>query len=84
MELMQTTRLILIQSQCCGKFPCMAKKTDVPEFLPISPVTLVCPECHAKPGKDCVILPGGFVGIVHVSRIKAAAKLDHAKNARRK
>jgi len=64
--------------------PCMAKKTDVPEHLPISPVTLICPECHAKPGEDCVTLPGGFVGIVHVSRIKAAAKLDRANSARPK
>ena len=63
----------------------MAKKmTDVPEYLPISPVTLVCPECNAKPGKDCIPLPGGLVGIVHVSRIKAAAKLDSANKARPK
>ena len=62
----------------------MAKKTDVPGYLTISPLTLVCPKCHAKPGKDCVALPGGVVGLVHVSRIKAAAKLDHANSARAK
>ena len=62
----------------------MAKKTDDPEHLPISPLTLLCPECHAKPGKDCLNIPGRFVGIVHVSRINAAAKLDNANNAERK
>jgi hypothetical protein len=62
----------------------MTKKTLVPEHLPISPVALVCPECHAKPGRDCITLPGGVVGIVHVSRIKAAAKLDRADMVRRK
>jgi len=62
----------------------MAKKIDVPERLPISPVTLVCPECHAEPGTDCVIIPGAFVGIVHISRIKAAAILDRANKARPK
>jgi hypothetical protein len=62
----------------------MANKSDVPEYLPISPVTLVCPECTAKPGKDCIPLPGGVVGIVHVSRIMAAAKLDRSNKARAK
>jgi hypothetical protein len=62
----------------------MAKKIDVPKQLPISPVTLICPECHAKPGKDCATIPGAFVGIVHVARIKAAAKLDRANKARPK
>jgi hypothetical protein len=62
----------------------MAKKTDIPEYLPVSPVTLVCSECHAKPGKACGTSSGAQLEFVHVARIKAAAKLDRAKNARRK
>jgi hypothetical protein len=62
----------------------MAKKTDIPKYLPISPVTLVCPECDAKPGKACGTSSGARLEFVHVARIKAAAKLDHANNARRK
>jgi len=62
------------------KRPDVSKKTDAPIYFPISPVALVCPQCHAKPGKDCVTLPGGVIGIVHVSRIKAAAKQGHLNN----
>ena len=57
----------------------MPKKIVVPEHLLTSPLKLVCPECKAKRGKDCIPLPGGKVGILHLSRIKAAAKLDRAK-----
>jgi len=54
----------------------MAKKADVPEYIPISPLTLVCQLCHAKPGKACGTSPGVQLEFVHVARIKAAGKLD--------
>jgi hypothetical protein len=60
-------------------------KTKIPERLPISPMTLVCPFCKAEPGDDCKSSSGGNVALVHVARLEAAAKLDRkAKNARRK
>jgi len=58
------------------------KKTDplkrIP-ILPISPMTLVCPLCDAKPGKNCKTDSGGNLEIVHVARITAAARVDAAK-----
>jgi hypothetical protein len=72
-------RLILIQRQCCGKIPGMVEKEDVPEYLPISPVTLPCPTCEARPGEACGT--GFQLEFVHLARIKVAAKLDQANYA---
>jgi hypothetical protein len=59
----------------------MAKQ---PEFIPISPMTLVCPNCGVKAGQACTMLRGE-VELIHVERIRAAAKKDlAAKKARRK
>ena len=44
------------------------------EYLPTSPITLTCPKCHAKAGEDCEG-SAGSLPMVHVARIKAAAKL---------
>ena len=55
------------------------KKTEVPEYLPISPLALPCPFCHAKPNEiwpKCLWRP---FELVHVARVKAAAKLDKAR-----
>jgi hypothetical protein len=49
----------------------------LPDYIPISPVTLVCPRCKAKPGRACDLLDGE-VEIVHIERIAAAAKGDVA------
>jgi hypothetical protein len=43
--------------------------------LPRSPLSLVCPFCKARPGKDC-ITRFGHLSAVHVERIKAAARKD--------
>jgi hypothetical protein len=43
--------------------------------LPTSPLTLFCPFCGAKPGRDCLTTELGFAA-VHVLRIKAAALVD--------
>jgi hypothetical protein len=58
-------------------------KANVPIYLPISPLSIRCPLCHAKPNKACETATGGQLGLVHVARIKAAAQLDGAaKKAR--
>lgn len=50
---------------------------NFPEVLPVSPLSLACPQCNAKPGKDCVTLSGGLA-VLHLARIKAAAAKDTA------
>jgi hypothetical protein len=50
----------------------MTSKVAIPEVLPISPISLPCPYCKAKPGKDCATSSGGLA-VLHLSRIKAAA-----------
>jgi hypothetical protein len=57
------------------------KKTDplrCNPILPISPMTLVCPLCGSKPGKNCETSSGGKLEIVHVARVEAAAYADAA------
>ena len=51
-------------------------------LLPISPITLACPFCDAKPGRDCETSSGGF-SLVHVQRVKAAAMVDAANKPKR-
>jgi hypothetical protein len=53
-------------------------KASIREILPMSPITLGCPYCKAKPGKDCATSSGGFA-VLHLARIKAAAEKDAAK-----
>ena len=53
-------------------------KLRPPARLPISPMTLVCPLCSAKPGHDCETVTGIHLPIVHVARVKAAAARDLA------
>ena len=48
--------------------------TKIP-YIPISPVTLVCPQCGAKAGKACKMLRGE-IELIHVERIFAAAASD--------
>jgi hypothetical protein len=52
-------------------------KLLVPEMLPISPLSLVCPFCRAKPNRDCST-SSGAISVVHLARIKAAALQDSA------
>ena len=59
----------------------MAKQTEV---VPISPKTVQCPLCRAPAGKPCKTSGarnlrnalGVHVALLHVARIKKAAKLD--------
>ena len=50
-------------------------KPSVPILL-TSPIRIVCPLCHAKSGRDCESSSGTLLPLVHVVRIKAAAKMD--------
>jgi hypothetical protein len=56
----------------------------IPEFLPVSPITIRCSLCDAKPNKACATSAGGFLEVVHAARIKAAAKMDDAARKARK
>jgi hypothetical protein len=50
---------------------------DIPKVLPVSPISLVCPFCKAKPGEDCIKLSDG-IAVLHIQRIQAAAAQDKA------
>ncbi len=59
----------------------MAKR---PEYIAISPTTLVPPKCSTKAGQACTVLRGE-VELLHVERVRAAAQEDvAAKKAQRK
>ena len=53
-------------------------KDEIPEFLPTSPMSLLCPTCMSMPGRDCITTSGGLAAI-HLARIKAAALADKVK-----
>jgi hypothetical protein len=59
-------------------------KELIPEYLPVSPISIVCSLCNAKPNKACATSSGGYLEVVHVARIKAAAKTDVAARKARK
>jgi hypothetical protein len=48
----------------------------IPEFLPVGPMTLPCPICGAKPGHDCETPSKVRLHVIHIARVKAAAKMD--------
>jgi hypothetical protein len=55
-------------------------KGETPEFLPTSPMSLLCPTCMSMPGRDC-ITTSGRVSPLHVARIKAAALADKERKS---
>ena len=59
----------------------MAKIPLIP--LPTTPVSLRCPYCNARPGKDCSTSSGGFA-VVHTARILAALDKDASNNRKPK
>lgn len=65
----------------CARMAVMAKA--VPRKLTTSPMSLLCPDCGAKPGKDCDTTRGGFA-VVHFARIKAAAVKSQKESAARR
>lgn len=44
----------------------------LPEHIATSPMTLVCPRCHAVAGRVCEVVDGDLE-LVHVERLAAAA-----------
>jgi hypothetical protein len=46
------------------------------EHIAVSPMSLPCPQCNAKPEEVCEILIGDSFEIVHVERIQWAAAMD--------
>jgi len=62
------------------------KTTKLPipgvKLLPVSPLSIPCPHCKAKPARDCYTKSGGFSAL-HVARIKAAAALGAANKRSR-
>jgi hypothetical protein len=47
----------------------------LPDYIPISPMTLVCPRCQAKPRQACVMYKDQFEAI-HMERVEAAVLKD--------
>jgi hypothetical protein len=50
----------------------------IPEFLPTSPMSLLCLTCMSMPGRECITTSGRVSG-PHIARIKAAALADKEK-----
>jgi hypothetical protein len=50
------------------------------KYIAVSPMTLNCPRCGAKPGQVCGTLDGE-AELIHVERIEAAAAMDVAARA---
>ena len=55
--------------------PTKLKQIPEREVLPISPLSVVCPLCNAKPRRDCKT-PSGMFSVLHVARIRAAAAVN--------
>jgi hypothetical protein len=51
---------------------------SIPESLPTGPMALTCPICGAKPGHDCETPAKVRLHVIHIARVKAAAKMDKA------
>jgi len=57
--------------------------SKIPDCIRVSPITLPCPLCFAESSKDCHSSSDDDLPLVHVARIKVAAKMNAtAKKAR--
>lgn len=54
-----------------------AKGSMTIPYIPVSPMSLVCPKCGVRQGQRCDILRGELE-MVHIERIKSAAAIDGA------
>ena len=43
--------------------------TENRDYLPVNPVSQVCPKCGAKPGKACDMLTDRMA-LIHIERLK--------------
>jgi len=50
----------------------------IPEYIPVSPITLACPKCKAAAGTPCDVLDE--FELIHMERIREAAAIDAAAN----
>jgi hypothetical protein len=56
----------------------------IPDYIAVSPITLTCPRCKAKPETACDMLDEDL-DLIHLERIEAAVVMDiAAKRARKK
>jgi hypothetical protein len=69
------------QARRCNVVVMPNLKGKIPEILPISPMSLLCPTCMSMPGRDCITTSGGLAAI-HIARIKAAALADKLKKSK--
>lgn len=60
------------------------KKTQIPEYLPISPLAQPCPSWHAKPNQIRQTISGGRFELVHARESKLLPKSDEAEKNRKK
>jgi hypothetical protein len=75
--------VIAIDSSTCDAVGMAKIKVSIPDKLPTSPLSLVCPLCGAEPDQDCIKISHNL-SIIHVPRIAAAALVDNkAKRKRR-
>jgi hypothetical protein len=79
-EIPQVLAIAIIQL-LCNAVSMPKLKVSIPDVLPTSPISLVCPLCGAKPDRDCIEISGNL-SIIHVARIAAATLAD--KKLRRK
>jgi hypothetical protein len=68
------------QVRTCNPAAMPQSKGQIPEFLPTSPMSLLCPTCMSMPGRDC-ITTSGRLSAPHAARIKAAASADNEKKS---
>jgi hypothetical protein len=50
---------------------------NVPEYVAVSPMTLECPRCQAKPGAAWDMLDDA-IALIQLERIEAAITLDES------
>jgi hypothetical protein len=55
----------------------------IPDYIAVSPITLTCPRCKAKPGTACDMLDDDL-DLIHLERIEAAVVMDVAAKKVRK
>jgi hypothetical protein len=49
------------------------RMTENRDYLPVNPVSQVCPKCGAKPGKACDMLTDRMA-LIHIERLKAPSR----------
>jgi hypothetical protein len=69
-----------VYSQVCSIVPLSKVMPKLPERLPVSPMSVICPRCSAQPGRTCILFADQNEAI-HIERIEAAAAaLEPGKN----